>query len=168
MPRKKRFLLTDRLKAFRLERSKKLLHKLKKKTPTFLFSLEEYFIVDPTCNNRTDHFITKKNAKEVPNTIRSFQKSLYPIQAMIFRLITSSGEKMPLVFIKTNLRMGAKEYLNQVLKAHVFSRIVATFPDPQKFSLFKITLPVIRKRLETCLRILHNFFAKAYFATLFA
>ena len=51
---------------------------------------------------------------------------------MVFRLIVSSEEKMLLVFLKTGLRMDAKEYLDQVLKGHVFPWNILTFPDPQE------------------------------------
>ena len=80
---------------------------LKKKTPILLFSDEKYFTVDPSSNNRTDRSITKKNAREVPDDIRPIQKSKRPSQFMVFRIIASSGEKMPPFFLKTGLRKGA-------------------------------------------------------------
>ena len=47
----KKFFLTDRLKALRLEHSKKLLHMLKKKMPILLFSDKKYFTINPASNS---------------------------------------------------------------------------------------------------------------------
>ena len=51
---------------------------------------------------------------------------------MVFVLIAFSGEKMLPTFLKKGLRGETKEYLDQVLKAHVFTWVVANFPDRQE------------------------------------
>jgi hypothetical protein len=62
-------------------------------------------------NSRTDWFITKKKAKDTPAAIRSIQKSKHPAQVMMFGLVSSTGLKMPPVFLKSGFCMGAREYL---------------------------------------------------------
>ena len=99
LARIKKFLLADHLKVLRLEHSKKLLY-----IPTLLFLDEKYFSVDSARNSQTDCFTLKKNAKEVPDAIRSFQNSKHPVQVMVFGLIDFSGEKIPPVFLMTGLR----------------------------------------------------------------
>jgi hypothetical protein len=129
LSRMQRFLLTDRLKALRLQRSKNILAILKKKTPIILFSDEKYFSVDQKFNSRTDRFITKKKVKDVADSIKSIQKSKHPAQVMMFGLVSSNGLKMPPVFLKSGFRMGAKEYLNRILIPHVLPWIKANFPN---------------------------------------
>ena len=107
LTRTKMFLLTDQLRVLRLERSKKLLRVLKEKMPILLFSDEKYLTAE------TDRFIAKKNAKEVPEAVRSAQKSKHSEQVKVFGLIASSGEKMLPIFLKIGLWMGAKQYLDQ-------------------------------------------------------
>jgi transposase len=129
LSRMQRFLLTDRLKALRLQRSKNILAILKKKTPIILFSDEKYFSVDQKFNSRTDRFITKKKVKDVADSIKSIQKSKHPAQVMMFGLVSSNGLKMPPVFLESGFRMGAKEYLNRILIPHVLPWIKANFPN---------------------------------------
>ena len=104
---------------------------VEEKNTHFFVLRQKIFHCYPASKTGTDRFITKKNPKEVPNAIRSFQSSKHPAQVMVFRLIASSEEKMPPVFLKTGLRMGAKEYLDQILKPRVFPWIVAN-SDPQE------------------------------------
>ena len=104
----KKFLLTHRLKALRLVCSKTILSILKKKMPVILFSYEKYFTVDQVFNSRTDRYITSKSSKDVPDAIKSIQKSKHPAQVMVFGLVASNGMKMPPVFLKTGFRMGPR------------------------------------------------------------
>ena len=129
LSRTKRFLLTDRLKTLKLERSKKLLWILKKKTPVILFTDEKYFAVDQVQNSRTDRYITKSRVRDVPDHIRTIQKSKHPSQLMMFGLVASNGLKMPPLFFKKGFRMGAKEYLDEVLQQHVLPWVQQNFPD---------------------------------------
>jgi inhibitor of nuclear factor kappa-B kinase subunit alpha len=141
LARTKRFLLSDRLKASRLERSKKILHILKRNTPIILFSDEKYFTVDPVSNSRIDRFITKKRAKDVPDSIRSVQKAKHPAQVMMFGLVASDGKKMPPVFLESGFRMGAKEYLNRILITHVLPWIQENFSDSDNIVFMQDGVP---------------------------
>ena len=129
LARTNRFLLSDRLKALRLERSKQILAILKKKTPIIMFSDKKYFTVDPVSNSRNDRYITRKRSKDVPHSIRSVQKSKHPAQIMMFGLVASNGKKMAPVFLNSGFRMGAKEYLDYVLIPYVLPWIMANFSD---------------------------------------
>jgi hypothetical protein len=99
--RTQKFQLTDCLKALRLERCKKILANLKKRSPIILFSDEKYFNVDQVINSRTDRFITNKKAKDTPPEVKSVQKSKHPAQIMMFCLVASKGLKMPPVFFRS-------------------------------------------------------------------
>ena len=68
--RNQKFLLTDRIKISRLERCKKILNKLKKKTPIILFIDEKYFTVDPISNSLTSRYIAKGRAKDIPDHVQ--------------------------------------------------------------------------------------------------
>jgi hypothetical protein len=81
-----------------------------------LFSDEKYFNVNQVINSRTDRFITNKKAKDAPPEVKSLQKSK---QIMMFGLIASNGIKMLPVFFESGFRMGAKDYLELILKSHV-------------------------------------------------
>jgi hypothetical protein len=48
---------------------------------------------------------------------------------MMFGMVASNGLKMPPVFLKQGLRMGAKEYLEEILQPHVLPWIQKNFPD---------------------------------------
>lgn len=129
LARSQKFLLTERLKALRLERSKRILSILKKKSPIILFSDEKYFTVDPVTNSRMSRFITKSNIKDVPEAIRVVPKSKHPSQVLVFGLVASDGQKMPPVFLPTGLRVGARQYLDEILIPHVKPWIEATYPN---------------------------------------
>lgn len=135
------FLLTDRLKGLRLERSRRILNVLKKKTPNILFSDEKYFTVDPVSNSRHNRFITKQRTEEVPEAIRISQKSKHPAAVMVFGLVASNGLKMPPVFLPTGFRMGAREYLEQILKAHVLPWVRANFDKDEDVILMQDGAP---------------------------
>ena len=62
---------------------------------------------DPASNSQTICFMTKKNAKKIPEAIISIQKSKHPVQIIVVGLINSSGEKAPPVFLKRGLSMAA-------------------------------------------------------------
>ena len=125
----RKFLLTDRLRASRLERAKKILLILKKKKPVILFSDEKYFTVDQVSNSMFDRFISKKKVSEVPDHIKTVSKTKHPSQIMMFGLVTSDGRKMDPVFLPSGLRMGAKEYIDRVLKTHVLPWVRATYGE---------------------------------------
>ena len=96
--RSEKFLLTERLKAARLEKAKVLLNLLKKKTPIILFTDEKYFTVDPVASSRTARDLTKGRARDVADNIRVVQKTKHPSQIMVFGLVTSDGRKIDPIY----------------------------------------------------------------------
>ena len=71
LARTKKFLLSDRLKALRVERCNKILAILKKKKQIILFSDEKYFSVDQVSNSRTNRYITNLRLEDVPDHVRA-------------------------------------------------------------------------------------------------
>ncbi len=136
LARTQKFFLTDRLKALRLLRSKKILSILKKKMPVILFSDEKYFTVNQVFNSGTDRYISSKSSKDVPHAIKSIHKSKHPAQVMVFGLVASNGMKMPPVFLKTRFRMGAKEYLDWILVNQVLPWVQSNFPNNNGYYVF--------------------------------
>jgi hypothetical protein len=132
----------------RLERCKKILANLKKKLPIILVSDEKYFNVNQVINSRTDRFITNKKAKDAPPEVKYLQKSK---QIMMFGLIASNGIK-----IESGFRMGAKDYLELILKSHVLPWI--NFPNNENVVLIR---PELAARE-------HKFLAKRCLASQFA
>jgi len=161
LSRTKIFLLTDRLKALKLERSKKLLWILKKKMPIILFTDEKYFTVDQVQNSRTDRYITKLKIRDVPDHIRTIKKTKHPSQLMMFGLVASNGLKMPPVFLEQGFRMGAKEYLEVILNSHVLPWIQDNFPDPSEIVFMQDGAPChTAKSVQKWLRENLNFWSK--------
>jgi len=141
LARTSRFLLTERLKSLRLERCKKLLWILKKNTPVILFTDEKYFTVNQVLNSRNNRYITKKRVKDVPDHVKSVKKSKHPAQIMVFGLVASNGLKMPPVFLKSGFRMGAKDYLDQILMPHVLPWIQTNFSNDDNVILMQDGAP---------------------------
>ena len=161
LARTKRFLLTDSLKSSRLDRCKKILQALKKKMPVILFSDEKYFTLDPIINSRTSRFISRTKAKDAPEHIRMIKTTKHPSQIMMFGLVSSTGQKMPPVFLPIGLRMGSKEYLEQVLQPHVLPWIQATFKNTSNVILMQDGAPChTSKIVQNWLKNNLNFWAK--------
>jgi hypothetical protein len=129
---------------------------LKKKLPIVLFSGEKYFNVNQVINSQTDRFITNKKSKAAPPEVKSLQKSKHPAQIMIFGLVASNGLKMAPVFFESGFRMGAKDYLELILKSHVLPWI--NFPNNKNVVLIR---PELAERE-------HKFLAKRCLASQFA
>ena len=129
----RKFLLTDRLKASRLERAKKILWIVKKKKPVILFSDEKYFTVDQASNSRFDRFVSNKKFHDVPEHIKTVSKTKHPSQIMMFGLVGSDGLKMPPVFLPSGLKMGSKDYIDLVLKKHVLPWNQTNYADNKEY-----------------------------------
>ena len=127
----KRFLLTEKLRASRLERAKKVLGVLKKKKPVLMFTDEKYFTVDPVSNSRHDRFLSPLKVQDVPDHVKFVTQTKHPAQVMMFGLVASDGKKMPPVFLPSGLRMNAKEYISHVLEPHVLPWISANYDNPR-------------------------------------
>jgi hypothetical protein len=48
---------------------------------------------------------------------------------MVFRFVASNSLKMPPVFLKSGFRMGAKEYLDQIVMTHILPWIQTNFSN---------------------------------------
>ena len=159
--RNQKFLLTDRIKTTRLDRCKKILNQMKKKTPIILFTDEKYFTVDPIINSRTNRYIAKGRAKDAPDHVRSVQNTKHPAQIMMFGLVSSNGLKMDPVYLPIGLRMASKEYLDLVLKPHVLPWIQANFADDDNVILMQDGAPCHTSNVvQNWLRANVNFWPK--------
>ena len=147
LARSKRFLLTDRLRSLRLERCKRILAMMKKRSPVILFTDEKYFSVDQVCNSRSDRYITKLRVQDVPDKVRTVNRTKHPSQLMMFGLVASNGLKMPPVFLEKGFRMGAKEYLDRVLKPHVLPWIQQNFQDQSELIFMQDGAPCHTSKL---------------------
>ena len=65
---------------------------------------------------------------------------------MVFGLITSDGKKLDPVFLPRGLRMGSKEYLDQVLVPHVSPRFIANYIKAMDVVLMQNGAPTIPQR----------------------
>ena len=65
---------------------------------------------------------------------------------MVFGLITSDGKKLDPVFLPRGLRMGSKEYLDQVLVPHVLSWVMANYTNPSDVVLVQDGAPATPQR----------------------
>jgi transposase len=147
LARSKRFLLTDRLRSLRLERCKRILAMMKKRSPVILFTDEKYFSVDQVCNSRSDRYITKLRVQYVPDKVRTVNRTKHPSQLMMFGLVASNGLKMPPVFLEKGFRMGAKDYLDRVLKPYVLPWIQQNFQDQSELIFMQDGAPCHTSKL---------------------
>ena len=123
--RRHRQLLSNAAKVKRVERSKKLLGKLKKSTPSQvrIFSDEKNWTVDQARNARNDRYIAH-SPKEVP----VINRTKYPASAMMLGVVGSDGKRMPPFWFPKGLRVGTKEYL-EVMEGTVKPWLDANYPD---------------------------------------
>ena len=56
---------------------------------------------------------------------------------MFFVLVVSNGLKMPPVILPTGFRMGAREYLDQILKPHILPWVQANFSNDKDMILMQ-------------------------------
>ena len=72
---------------------------------------------------------------------KSVQNSKHPAMIMMFGLVASNGLKMDPVYLPIGLRMGAKDYLEWVLKPHVLPWIQDNFDDDDNMVLMQGRAP---------------------------
>ena len=77
-------------------------------------------------------YITKLRVEGVPSNVRTINRTKHPSQLMLFCLGASNGLKKPPVFLIKGFRLGAKDYLEQILQPHVFPWIQQNFSDPSE------------------------------------
>lgn len=107
-------LLTDKMKATRVERSKKILSSLKH-TGGFIqfFSDEKMFTVDASSNSRNDRWISAS-----AGDVQPVMRTKHPASAMCLGVISSEGDVMTPYFF------GAKEKVNTAVYCDVLERVV--------------------------------------------
>jgi hypothetical protein len=119
-----RHLLTESMKARRLERCKKVLRYIKNHGSTVkIFSDEKIFTVDAVLNRRNDRYLAKSTV-DVKGTFRT----KHPAQVMVFGVVASDGKKMPTFFYKPGEKVGADAYY-KVLRYHVLPWLKANYPE---------------------------------------
>ena len=118
-----RHLLTESMKARRLERSKKVLSYLKQHGSTVkVFSDEKIFTVDAVVNRRNNRYL----AGSIAEVKGSFQTK-HPAQVMVLGVVASDGKKMPPYFFKPGERVGADVYY-KVLRYNVLPWLKTNYP----------------------------------------
>ena len=123
--RRRRNILTVRLKEITKERSTFLLYHLKNREGVVhLFIDEKKFVVDEVANRRNSRVIAL-NPSEVP----SIMQSKNPASIMVFGGITSGNNVMPLHFIKVGLKINTVQYM-KILERVVLAWIIENY-DPK-------------------------------------
>ena len=122
-----KFLLMDQFKESRLDRCKKILNQLRKKCPSSCSRARSTSLLTPSAAATQTGTLLRGRAKDAPDHIRLAQNTNHPAQIMMFGLASSNGMKMDPVYLPIGLRMGGKEYLELVLKAHMLPWIQTHF-----------------------------------------
>lgn len=117
-----RQLIADKQKELRLERCKKLVCDLKRRSTVRLFSNKKNFTVDQAYNRRNDRFISSEAASVIP-----VNRTKHPVHVMMLGVIASNGKKMPPVFIPQGLKVNQHVYMD-ILKTRVKPWIDEEFP----------------------------------------
>jgi transposase-like protein len=117
-------LLTERLINLRLERSKKLLNKLKKMDPETvkIFSDKKIFTVDQAYNRRNDRVIVEQGTPAMP-----VNRTKHPASVMVLGIVASDGKKPPPIFVPAGVKVNTDAYLD-LLATHVLPWLKKTYP----------------------------------------
>ncbi len=117
-------LLTERLKQLRIERSKRLLSKLKKLDPATvkIFSDKKIFTVDQAYNRRNDRFIVDQGNPATP-----VSKTKHPASCMVLGIVCSDGQKPPPIFVPAGVKVNTEEYL-RLLESKLLPWLKKTYP----------------------------------------
>jgi len=123
--RRRRQLLSDALKARRLDKGTKLLNWLKSqpRSTIRIFSDKKNWTVDQKRNARNDRFLAY-HVEDVP----PIMETKHPASAMMLGVVASDGKRMPPHWFPCGLRVGTKEYL-EVMKDVVKPWLDANYPD---------------------------------------
>ena len=105
-----------------------------------MYSDEKVFTVDQVSSSRTDRYISKLPASDVPHNVRFVSKTKHPASVMVFGLVTADGKKMPPVFIPNGIKINTTEYI-KILEKNVFSatNLLLYLNCPQNNSVLKKT-----------------------------
>jgi transposase len=117
-------LLTERLKNLRLERSKRLLNKLKKKDSETvkIFSDKKIFTVDQAYNRRNDRMIVGQGESAAP-----VPKTKHPASCMVLGIVASDGKKCPPIFIPAGAKVNTDMYID-LLSTHLVPWLRKNYP----------------------------------------
>jgi inhibitor of nuclear factor kappa-B kinase subunit alpha len=118
-------LLTDRLKELRLERSKKLLSRLRKLPESMvkIFSDKKMFTVDQVYNRRNDRVIVDEGQSATP-----VNKTKHPAGVMMLGIVSSDGKKCPPIFIPSGLKVNTDVYIG-LLEQHLVPWLRKNYPE---------------------------------------
>ena len=91
---KKCQLLSDAAKQKRLDRSKKLLRRLRNgMLPNFIFRDEKIFTVEAVFNHRNDR-VQSKSLQDIPRSLKKVRRTRKPAPVMVW----AAGEEIPFNF----------------------------------------------------------------------
>lgn len=121
--------ISERQKLVRLERCRRIISWLKSNGGVVtVFSDEKIFTVDAHISRRNTRYISAAAAADVPSAIRYNKKSKHPASIMVLGVVSSDGQKCPLVYLKSGERMDAARY-QQLLQQHVVPWLKENFPE---------------------------------------
>lgn len=107
-----RHILTGAQKDKRVERGKVILNWLKRSPGQIkVFSDEKNFYVDQAYNRRNDRAVVRRG-EEVPKVMRT----KHPASVMVLAVIGDDGQKMPLHFFESGLKVNTEVYLDAMTK----------------------------------------------------
>lgn len=109
---REKHLISDATKRKRLERSKKLLNRLKAGTLVApIFCDEKIFNVEAVRNRQNDRFLSPGPSSCVPHVSRC----QHPASVMVWAAVSQEG-KSPLVFVSRGAKINTKYYVDCILK----------------------------------------------------
>lgn len=112
---KKAQLLSQATKKRRLERSKKLLQRIKSQTvPNLVFSDEKLFTVSQAHNPQNDRILLR-NAQERSERGGQVLRAQNPASVMVWAAISETG-RSPLVFVDAGVKINTQVYVDTILK----------------------------------------------------
>ena len=118
-------LLTERLLKSRLERSKRLLNKLKGKDSSTveIFSDKKIFTVNQAYNRRNDRIIVNQG-----ESATLVSRTKHPQSVMVLGVVASDGHKCPPIFVPAGVKVNTEAYL-ELLESKVLPWLKKTYPQ---------------------------------------
>ena len=110
--------LSPLIKAKRLQRSRKLLTRLKSvDTENIVFSDEKIWTIEEKYNNQNTH-VYSISRETIPEKFKHVEKALHPKSVMVWAGISVRG-KTNMVFVPEGVKINANSYQNLILSKHV-------------------------------------------------
>lgn len=159
--RRKKHLINNNTKAKRLERSQRILNKLKSGgLPPVVFSDEKLFRVDRVSNSRTDRYISSEHVRDVPDNVKFTFKTKHAASVMVLGVVSSDGKKCPPIFIRNNEKVNSDMYIS-LLEKKVKPWLDKEYPDGAFiFQQDGAPCHTSQKTQEWCRSNLSNFWPK--------